>query len=202
MIDSQQPLEGKTLSEAAAEVETPDLSQAEAGERRKRPLSKREQARLAEIRKHAHRKIRGRKKDPKWGTWLELDTAEINAAERQAGNTRKPPQQVFANNVYLVQVVQLPDAGGEEMALLMVRRHDVKPIPRHWAVMQRIKEDLVGDQLGLEVYPPEHQLVDDVNIYHLWVFLNDMEIPFGLHLPGLCIPKATPEEPEAEAAAE
>lgn len=193
----------KTLREAMEGFGEPNREIVEAvekaqGERKKRSMTKREVARLNEIRKHARSKLNGRKKDPKWGTWLEIDETEINAAERDTGNTRKRPDQVFMNNLYMVHVFSLPDAGGEEMALLMVRRHDTKPIPRHWAVMNKIKEDLVGDQLALEVYPTQAQLMDSANMYHLWVFLNDMEIPFGLHLKGFCVPKPEREATETE----
>lgn len=36
-----------------------------------------------------------------------------------------------------------------------------------------IKNCLFGDEIkAIEIYPPKNQLVDDKNVYHLWVFEN------------------------------
>ena len=39
-----------------------------------------------------------------------------------------------------------------------------------WREKQRIKNELVGkERVAIEVYPPEEELVDTANMYHLWV---------------------------------
>ena len=38
-----------------------------------------------------------------------------------------------------------------------------------------------ADRVAVEVYPPESQLVDDADLYHLWVLPAGFELPFGLH---------------------
>ena len=46
--------------------------------------------------------------------------------------------------------------------------------------MQRIKNDLAGqDATAIEVYPPQHQMVDEADMFHLWVLRG--KLPFGLH---------------------
>lgn len=64
---------------------------------------------------------------------------------------------------------------------LIIRRHDTKPI-RSWYDMQRIKNELVGsDRTAVEVFPADKNLVDEANLYHLWVLPKDFDLPFGLH---------------------
>jgi hypothetical protein len=47
------------------------------------------------------------------------------------------------------------------------------------AVRQRIKNDLFGEHsTGVEVYPPDGDVVDGSDMFHLWILPGD--IPFGL----------------------
>ena len=68
---------------------------------------------------------------------------------------------------------------------LRIYRHDGKRIRHHWSELQRLKNELVGpEHQGVEIYPPESQLQDGENSYHLWVFKNaDSRLPFGLPWP-------------------
>lgn len=51
-----------------------------------------------------------------------------------------------------------------------------------WDDLQRIKNEIVGaDRLAVEVYPPEAELVNEVNMRHLWVLPEGMALPFGLY---------------------
>jgi len=64
----------------------------------------------------------------------------------------------------------------------MIRRHDEQPV-HSWSDLQRIKNELIGnDRMAVEVYPREEDLVDSANMYHLWVFPEEMTLKFGLHL--------------------
>ena len=63
---------------------------------------------------------------------------------------------------------------------MWVRRHDGSPI-RSWALMQELKNELVGeDRVAVEVYPAAADVVDDANMYHLWVLPKGFALPFGL----------------------
>lgn len=85
---------------------------------------------------------------------------------------------IWKNNMYIVQEFLKP--GG--ITLLMVRRNDAAPM-RSWSDMQRIKNELMGtDRVAVEVYPREEDVVDQANMYHLWVFPEGFALPFGLHL--------------------
>lgn len=49
-----------------------------------------------------------------------------------------------------------------------------------WMEKQNIKNELFGkESLAIEVFPKESKLVDDADMYHLWI-LHDQELPFGL----------------------
>lgn len=51
-----------------------------------------------------------------------------------------------------------------------------------WAVKMQIKNELFGEQrLAIEVFPKQKNLVDVMDVYHLWVFPKDFDLPFGIH---------------------
>ncbi|MGL5922147.1 DUF7694 domain-containing protein [Chroococcidiopsis sp.] len=109
-----------------------------------------------------------------WSEWEWLDVASHEKAPHDL-------LKACLNNVYSVQFFQKYTAWGI-INHLMVRRHDAKPI-RSWSDMQRIKNELIGsDRVGVEVYPSVTDVVDDANIYHLWVLPAGYTLPFGLHL--------------------
>ena len=51
-----------------------------------------------------------------------------------------------------------------------------------WAVKQSIKDELFGIRsTAIEVFPSKKNLVDVMNVYHLWVLPKDFKLPFGIH---------------------
>lgn len=47
---------------------------------------------------------------------------------------------------------------------------------------QEIKNELFGNnRTAIEVFPKDKNLVDVMNVYHLWIFSKDFEMPFGIH---------------------
>lgn len=51
-----------------------------------------------------------------------------------------------------------------------------------WAEKQQIKNELFGkNRIAIEVYPKEDRLVDVMDVYHLWVFDKNFNLPFGIH---------------------
>lgn len=54
--------------------------------------------------------------------------------------------------------------------------------PVGWSVKQQIKDELFGrDRIAIEVYPAKKELVDVMNIYHLWLLPKKFKMPFGIH---------------------
>lgn len=113
-----------------------------------------------------------------WEDWTDRarDTHAMRTARAPSGLER-----FWQNGLYSVQQFTKASAWGP-ITLLMVRRNDEGPI-RSWSDMQRIKNELVGeDRVAVEVFPAERDLIDQANMYHLWVLPAGFNLPFGLHL--------------------
>ena len=51
-----------------------------------------------------------------------------------------------------------------------------------WAVKQEIKDELFGIRAtAIEVFPAKKNLIDVMDIYHLWILPKDFKMPFGIH---------------------
>lgn len=89
----------------------------------------------------------------------------------------------YRNNIYSVMVFPLQTKWGE-VTNLMIRRHDSQPI-RKWRDLQHIKNVIAGkNREAVEMFPPEGEVVDDQNIYHIWVLPEGKVLPFGLNRGG------------------
>lgn len=77
----------------------------------------------------------------------------------------------YKNNRYVVMINDREQmTKGVTAIKAMIQRHDNKPITGHWKELQRIKNELFGKEVtGIEFYPAESQLIDDFNIYWLWI---------------------------------
>lgn len=54
-----------------------------------------------------------------------------------------------------------------------------------WPEMQRIKDELAGpDATAVEVYPPKNEVVDDADMFHLWVLPGDLNFSLYAAEPG------------------
>ena len=50
-----------------------------------------------------------------------------------------------------------------------------------WSEKQRIKNELFGEEsTAIEVFPANHDLVDAVNMYHIWILPKGMTLPFTI----------------------
>ncbi len=77
--------------------------------------------------------------------------------------------EVWENEIYRVRKTQL---AVEELdcivAHLTISRHDLREVV-DWRHKQQIKNQLLGEQEeAVEIFPPEKDLVDAVNAFHLW----------------------------------
>ena len=75
------------------------------------------------------------------------------------------------------------DSEFPEMIWLSMRRTDrwQKATDRDWREMQRVKNELVGQENeAVELYPAESRLQDEADQFHLWVFKDpSARFPFG-----------------------
>lgn len=103
---------------------------------------------------------RRRRKSGNWGEWEHIMFARGSAGQGWAADFTD----AFRNQVFSVLWRVLPD-GVEHFAISSLTQE--RPT---WPEMQRIKDELAGhDRTGVEVYPPHAEIVDQANMYHLWV---------------------------------
>jgi len=88
--------------------------------------------------------------------------------------------ETWINNLYMVFRCRDEITEWGIVSRIMVRRNDGGTnVP--WADMQRVKNEIMGqERLAIQIFPPESDLVDDANIYHLWVMPDGFTMPFGL----------------------
>jgi hypothetical protein len=86
---------------------------------------------------------------------------------------------LWRNKFYQVEKKILQPELGEAGAIwLSIKHHDKKAV-RDWRHFQRIKNELAGaEREAVEIFPPESQLVDTANQYHLWVLPEGQSTPF------------------------
>jgi len=78
---------------------------------------------------------------------------------------------VYRNNRYVVMIDDNAKTSKGPAIKAMVQRHDDTPIPNHWRELQNIKNEIFGPETtAIEYYPAESELVDEHNIYWLWIF--------------------------------
>lgn len=115
---------------------------------------------------------------PKGWAW---ERREVTDQWRAAFPSCARIRDFYINCTYTVQRYVIATQWGE-VTHLVIRRHDERPV-HSWTDMQRIKDDIAGPgATAVEVYPPDCEVVDQVNNYHLWVL--PCSLPFGLHFPG------------------
>ncbi len=77
----------------------------------------------------------------------------------------------FSNNRYVVMIEDNAKTDKGTAIKAMIQKHDNRPIPNHWRELQNIKNELFGEEtMAIEYYPKESHLMDDHNIYWLWIF--------------------------------
>lgn len=76
----------------------------------------------------------------------------------------------YGNNRYTVMVYDLCRTTHGTAIQVLIQSHADEPIKNHWAEIQRIKNELFGNEtMAIEYFPAESELVDNHNIY--WIFI-------------------------------
>lgn len=107
--------------------------------------------------------------------WQPLERASVpRSAYDDAG--RRPADRAFRNDLYSVFVWDME----HDTMHVSFHRHNRAAV-RDWRHFQAIKNEVAGaERLAVEVFPPESQLIDAANEYHLWVWPRDIAFPFML----------------------
>ena len=95
-----------------------------------------------------------------------LKPIDLNTQEHPSWMTR-----AYMNNRYVVMIDDNAKTDKGIAIKALIQRHDDTPIPNHWSEIQSIKNELFGEETtGIEYYPAESRLLNDHNIYWLWIF--------------------------------
>lgn len=83
------------------------------------------------------------------------------------------------NREYVVMARRVQTQWGEVIHAC-IRNAANTDIP--WSKKQWIKNSLFGENVtAIEVFPKKDRLIDDANMYHMWVFEKGFDLPFGIH---------------------
>lgn len=106
---------------------------------------------------------------PAWETSLTPGGCDLNK-----GGWTDEVRRVCHNRIFSVLVRPLEN-GGTHFAVSSMS--GVRPT---WHEMQRIKDDLAGPEaLAVEIYPPKAEIVDDADVFHIWVVSDRDAAPFN-----------------------
>jgi hypothetical protein len=105
--------------------------------------------------------------------WNEFKDVTVEALRRHLALNGKIsenyPDQVFQNNLFIVQVFKNVNRFGRIYTKIMIRRSDSQPIEK-FTTLQRIKNEILGtDVEAIQFFPKESELVDVANLYWLWI---------------------------------
>lgn len=111
---------------------------------------------------------------------------DLEEANQRAGVS--PADEIWINDLYQAVLRRMvrngetdPPPNNSGMLHISIHRHDRWPIG-DWRHMQQIKNELAGpERTAVEIYPPESELVDSSNEYHLWVLDEGVDLPFAFH---------------------
>ncbi len=76
----------------------------------------------------------------------------------------------FSNNRYIIIVYENIQTTKGVAKQVLIQNVFGTRLRDHWSEIQRIKNELFGDEaVGIEFYPSESELVNEHNIYWLWI---------------------------------
>lgn len=117
------------------------------------------------------RRERKRREGGAWGHWERIPLPA--GAPGQPGGWAREVREVCRNAVFSVLVRPLA-SGVVHLAISSLS--GARPT---WWEAQRIKNELAGElATAVEVYPPQAEVVDGADMYHLWVLPDPL--PFSL----------------------
>lgn len=128
----------------------------------------------------------------KWYKMLPMKAAHEKLGVYKGTWSQQMDRYWESNDGYTVSSRQIRTPMGVVEHVCIGRMGPIKgDIP--WAVKQEIKNELFGRQsVAIEVFPAEKNLIDVMDLYHLWVLPKGTTMPFGIH------PTRDPQPPVIE----
>lgn len=112
---------------------------------------------------------RRRRKSGNWGPWETL-----HFPPRSAGQDWAACFTTAHKNLVFSVLDRMDYSGARHLAVASLS--GIRPT---WHEMQRIKDELAGTEAtAVEVYPPHSELVDDADMFHIWVLPG--RLPFSM----------------------
>jgi hypothetical protein len=129
--------------------------------------------------RHAASLERRAMKSGEWGKWREtLLPGGLPGSKGWCRDVRR----AYANDLYAVLVRPIETEWGLVLHLAIRTASNLEP---PWRDKQRIKDELFGPSLtAIEVMPPEDQIVDQADMYHMWVLASGFILPFTIWSEG------------------
>ena len=125
-------------------------------------------------RRHAVALERAAKRTGNWGDWRRTDLPYGGPGRGWLTEVRY----AMANDLYAVLVRPVVCKWGQVHHLAIRTASNLEP---PWRDKQRIKNELFGeDRLAVEVMPPCDELVDEADMYHVWIMPEGTRLPFSL----------------------
>jgi hypothetical protein len=113
-----------------------------------------------------------------WGDWEHLKENDFARVLGTATGWVREVHTVHRNKVF--SVLERLDASG----VIHAGVASLSGIRPTWYEMQRIKNELFGtDATGIEIYPPDNDVIDGADMFHLWILPEPLQ--FGLTRVGL-----------------
>lgn len=131
--------------------------------------------------------------------WQPLVRVSPQAFAKQTGKpTPEWMEEIWHNSAYMVFVANVFSPRLGPLTQLMIQRRSGQDT-RNWAHMQRIKNEICGEErVGIEVFPAQSGVADTDTTHHIWVLTPPQKLGITLHgKPCDGIPKGEKEE-EAE----
>jgi hypothetical protein len=128
----------------------------------------------AEDLKSAKARERRAMRTGKWGEWRRTDLP--NGASGNGWN--REIRYAWANDLYAVlcRPVQIKEGKAIHCAI-----RTISQLEPPWRHKQRIKNELFGpDRVAVEVMPTTRRLVDEADMYHIWIMPEGYKMPFCL----------------------
>jgi len=113
------------------------------------------------------------------GQWPKWELMEFPKGSVGDGSWTFEIDRCWTNRVYACLVRQI-DGNDEGRVHLAIRTASNREPP--WRDLQRIKNELYGpERVAVQVCPPQSRLVDEADMYHLFILPVGTELGFGLH---------------------
>ena len=114
-------------------------------------------------------------KTGQWGAWR---FSNLPFGLRGGNGWCKEIRSAHANELYAVLVRPVRTEWGLVQHCAIRTASNLEP---PWRDKQRIKNELFGPEYtAVEVMPPDAELIDQADMYHMWVLPPEMALPFTI----------------------